>query len=201
MKVTRLEIEQQRAEITIDITNARLHVDMPKQSMEITSRSPEMTTHLESPEVLLDLTELKANTGLKTYAQLIKDAAAKANTSALQGIREIVNTAEYVSNIAAPGNKIGMIARDKMLRVTEPDMGRSRVPPGPVKMKGHPGKLEVDWSDHEFSIDWNGKCTPEIYVEPPCSVEVEISTRPYISITVKEEYIPAAAGRNVNTEV
>jgi hypothetical protein len=201
MKVARLEIEQQRAEITIDIVNARLHVEMPEQDMDITSKPAEMFTECEDPEVILDLTELKANTGLKTYDQLLSEAATKASGKALQSIKDIVNTAAFVGDVAIHGNKIGKMAREKMLRMIEPDMGRSPVPPGPVKMKGYPGKLEIDWSKHEFYIDWIGKTMPEIYVEPPCSVEVEISTKPYIRISVKEIYIPASSGRNVNTEV
>ncbi len=200
MKVMRLEIEQQRAQIDIDIQNARLHVNMPKQRMEINQERPEMTVNYENPDVELDMDAFKANIGLKNYDQLTAEAAANAKATAQQGVKEIVSRSNYIGDVTIPGNKVAAAAKDKMLEVKAPQMGRSPVPPG-IDMYGKPGTVEIEFSDYELSIDWVGENKPEIYVEPPSSVDVELSTQPDVKISVQEVYIPASSGRNLNTEV
>jgi hypothetical protein len=201
MKLMRLEIEQQRAQINIDIQQARIRVDMPERRIEINQTRPEMTTHFEQPDVELNMDALKANIGLQNYDVLTAQAAAAAHAKAQQGIREIVSRTDYVSDVTIPGNKVATLAKDQMLAYQDPDMGHSRVPPEAVEMEGKPGSLSIEWSDYDLSIDLVGENAPEIYLEPPSSVDVEISTRPDVKISVSEVYIPTAAGRNLNTEV
>jgi hypothetical protein len=200
MRVMRINIEQQRAQIDIDIQNARLQLKMPDRRMEIRHIQPEMAVASEAPEVRLDMDELKANTGLKNNDQLLAEAVQKAKAEARQGVRDIVNLSDFLGDVTVQGNKVAMAAKDQMLAYQNPDMGRSPVPPG-VEMDGKPGKLEIEWTDHDLSIDWTGDYMPEFYVEPPCSVNVEISRPPSVKISVEEVYIPASSGRNVNTEV
>jgi hypothetical protein len=197
----KINIEQQMAQIDIDIQQAKLHLEMPNRRMEINQKRPEMTVYREAPEVELDMSELKANTGRKTYDQLITEAAQNAKTEARQVVKDIVNESKYVGDVTIHGNKVAAAAKDKMLETPAPAMGHNPVPPGAVDMDGNPGKLEIEWSGYELSIDWTGECMPEVTVEPPCSVDVEISRPPSVRISVTEVYIPASSGRNVNTEV
>lgn len=201
MKLMRLEIEQQRAQLNIDIQQAQLRVEMPERRMEISQTRPEMTTHFEQPDVELNMDALKENTGLQNYDVLTAQAAAAAHAKAQQGIRAIVSQSEYLGDVTTPGNKVAALMKDQMLEFKDPDMGHSPVPPGAVEMKGKPGSLEIEWSDFELTIDWVGENKPEVYLEPPSSVDVEISTRPEVKISVSEVYIPTASGRNLNTEV
>jgi hypothetical protein len=104
-----------------------------------------------------------------------------------------------VGDVTIEGNKVAMAAKEQMLAYLDPDMGHKPVPPG-VGMDGRPGKLEIEWTEHDLSIDWSGDIMPEFYVEPPSSVNVEISRPPSLKISVEEVYIPASSGRKVNTE-
>ncbi len=200
MKVMRVEIEQQRAQIKIETQQAQLRVEMPDRRMEITQTRPEMTVHRNNPEIELDMDDFKANIGLKTYDQLIAEAAASARIEARQGTQEIVRTSKYIGDVTIHSNKVAEVSSDQMLEFSDPDMGHNPIPPGAVEMAGKPGTLEIEWSGFEVSIDWVGDSMPEIYVEPPCSVNVEISTQPFIKISASEVYIPASSGRNVNTK-
>ncbi len=197
----RLNIEQQRAEIDINIQHARLHINMPERRMKITHQKPEMTIKQEKAEVMLDMDALKANMGLETYHQLTAEAAESAKATVRRSIAETVSTADYISDVAVKGNKVASAARREMLEFNKPVMGHNPVPPGPVEMEGNPGGFEIEWSGYDVSIDWVGGTMPEVYVEPPCSVEVEISKEPRVSISVSEIYIPPSEGRNINTEV
>ena len=201
MRVMRLEIEQQRAQIDINIQPAQLHIEMPDRSMEINQKRPEMTARREQAGVELDMEEHKVNMGLKNYKQMTAAATADALASAQQGIREIVSTSKHLGDVTAHGNKVAAVVKDKMLEFSDPKMGHSPIPPGAVEMDGKPGTLEINWSDYDLSIDWSGECVPEISVEPQNSVDVELSTQPSVKMSASEVYIPASTGRNVNTEV
>lgn len=196
----RINIEQQTAQIDIDIQHARLRVKMPERRMEIRHTRPEMAVSSEAPEVRVDMDELKANAGLKTSGQLLAAAEQKAEAAARQGVREIVNLAGFLGDVTVEGNKVAMAAKERMLAYRNPAMGRSPVPPR-AEMDGKPGKLEIEWTGYDLLIEWTGDVMPEFYVEPPCSVNVEISRPPSLKITVEEVYIPPSSGRNVNTEV
>ena len=200
MKLVRLDIEQQRAQLDIDIVQARLHVEMPDRRMQIEQKPPEMTATSENPEVTLDMDSFKANIGLKTYEQLTAMAAVNAQSDATQGIKDIVNQAKSIGDVTSRGNEVGRWMKNQMLEAQDPEMGHSPVPPGALKMYGKPGMHEIEFSDYELSIDWVGANTPEIYVEPPSSVNVELSTQPELNITVSEVEIPASSGRHLNTE-
>ncbi|MGI5970204.1 MAG: DUF6470 family protein [Oscillospiraceae bacterium] len=199
MRVLRLNIEQQMAQIDVDIQNARLHLKTPERRLLIENKRPEMKAEYEKPSIELDMEEFKANLGLKSYSQLTAEAAQRAMADARRGIREIVNQSEYLSDVTKNGNKVGHLAKREMLEYKEPEMGHSLVP-ATVKMDGRPGKLEIEWTGYELSIDLVGDIMPEFYVEPPCSVNVEISTPPRVEISVTEVYIPPSSGRNVNKE-
>ncbi len=200
MKVVRLEIEQQRAEINVEIQRAQLHVEMPDRKMDIEQVSPEMEVRRENGEVRIDMDAFRSNLGLKSTGELTREAAARARAESLRGIRESVNTAAFVGDVTISGDKIGMAARDKLLEFKDPSPGRSPVPPS-TDMTGIPGETEIEWSRGDLSIEWEGAVMPEVYVEPPGSVEVSLSERASVSVTLVEESIPPASGRNVSVQI
>lgn len=200
MKITRLEIEQQRAEISIETQKAQLHVEMPDRRLKISSEVPQMTVHREDGSIELDMDEFKSNLGLKNYDVLTKDAVSKAYQESAQGIRDIVNNAAFVGDPSINGNKVAMAAKDKMLESVDISTGRSSVPPK-IEMEGNPGSLEINWTKGDVSIELEGKGQLDVYAEPPCSVEIELSQHPIVRVALVEESIPSAVGRSVSTKI
>ncbi len=200
MEIRKLDIETQRAEISIEIQNARIHVKIPDAEMQINREPPRMTIHRESGDVDIDMQEFKSNIGLKNFDELIAYAASKGYAAATEGTRETVNTAAYVGDVTIHGPKVANAAKSKMLEAPDPDPGRSPLPPY-VEMEGKSGSFEIEWTKGEVSIEWDIGGLAEVYVEPPCSVEIHLTQRPHVRVSLAEESIPPAAGRNVNTRV
>jgi len=195
-----LEIDQRMAKIGIEVQQAQLHVEMPDQSMEINWEPPKMTINHKSGDVDLNMDEFKSNLGLKNYDELIDDAASEAFTTAAEATKDIVNTAAFVGDVSIGGqNKVGEAAKNKMLEYIDTNTGRSSVPPN-ITMDGHPGSLEIEWTKGELSVDFEGGGMAEVYVEPPCSVEVQLAERPYVRVSLAEESIPPASGRKVSLQ-
>jgi hypothetical protein len=168
--------------------------------MTMEREPPEMNIRHDKGGVLLDSDEVRANLGLMNSKELTDAAASAAYQAAKQGISEMVATTAYVSDITIKGVKIGAAARNKMLAPIEPDPGHSAIPPK-VAMDGNPGSFDIDWNAGGVSIGWEGDGRPEIFVNPPCSVEINLTQRPSVRVSLAEESIPPPSGRNVSTRV
>lgn len=200
MEMPRLEIDQQMARISVDTVRARLNVRNHTRSMTMERKPQEMSIRHEMGKVSLDSGEVRANMGLKSSEELTNTAAAAAYDTAKQGISETVANTAYVSDVKIKGVKIGAAARNKMLQPIEPNPGYSTIPPK-VAMDGDPGSFNIDWTRGTVSVGWEGKWRPELFVDPHCSVEVQLSQRPSVRISLAEDSIPVLSGRNVSTRV
>lgn len=201
MKIARLEIEQQSAQLNIRVQNAQLHMEQPDRRMEIDQKLPDMAVTRSDGEVVLDLTAFKSNLGLKNFDELNREAAEQARTDALQAIRQTVNNAFFVGDPTKGPRRLAGRIRNEMLQPWRPAPKSDPVPDGDVGMDGVPGTLQIKWDTGDLNIEWNGDAFPDIYVEPPCSVEISLMQRPYVKISVVMDSIPSPAGRQVNTQV
>ncbi len=201
MKVRRVQIEQQRAQLKIDSQMASLSIDMPIRRMKVEQRSAEMSVETEPARVKLDMEDFKNKIGIKSIYKLIDESSAQAIAHASEAIKEISNDGYFVGALPSNGNPIAELNRMKMLKVEEPKLYNGNVPDGTIKMEGTPGDIQIDWSSHEVKIIWDEYQTPSITVEPKASVNVELSPKPSIEFTVVEQTIPKESGRIVDTEV
>jgi hypothetical protein len=201
MDTARLQIEQQRAQIQIDIQQAQLHVESEPRRMVVHREPPEMIVHREEGEVRLDMEDFKSRIGLKTYDEWNKDAAAEAHAKTLQSIREQVNEAAYVADVSLSGqNRIANLIKENMLEPKDPSLNIGPVP-AEIDMEGDPGKMKIEWSDSELSIEWEGGGPPQVYLDPPHSIDIYMEERPYVSVSVVRENGPKPSGRNIDTTV
>ena len=198
MQGVKLNIEQQRAQISIDIQNARIHVKVPQRQMQINHEPARMKITRSEGEVDIDLQAVKNNLGLKSYEERTRAAVQKAKANAQQSVRESVSDAAQISDVSK-GQSIGKLAKSKLIAFKNPKPGRSPVPP-PVEMDGKPGQMQIEWIKGGITIDWEGENLVEVYVEPPHSVNIELSQRSSIQISLIEETLPEILGRKVSAE-
>lgn len=198
MQGIKLNIEQQRAQISVEIQNAQIHVKVPQRRMQIKHEPAKMEIKRSEGKVNIDLQAVKSNLGLKTHEEMTRTAVQKAKAKAQQSVREIVNNAAQVAD-PAKGQSLGKIAKSKLMAFKNPKSGRSPVPP-PVGMDGKPGQMQIEWVKGGITIDWEGDNLVEVYVEPPHSVNIELSQRPSVQISLIEETLPEILGRKVSAE-
>ena len=198
MQGIKLNIEQQRAQISVEIQNAQLHVKVPHRKMHINHEPARMEITRSEGKVNIDLQAVKSNLGLKSYDEMTRAAAQRAKAKAQQGVRENVSNAAQIAD-PAKGQSLGKLAKSKMIALKNPKPGRSPVPP-PVGMEGQPGRMQVEWVKGGVTIDWEGDNLVEVYVEPPHSVNIQLTQRANIQISLIEETLPEVLGRNVSAE-
>lgn len=200
MKVQRIEIEQQLAQIRVDSQMASLSVEMRRRSMSLEQGNARMQVERSAPDIALDMQEFRDNIGLKSVFTLTRESVAKAQAQVSQSIKKFASNADFIGTLPQSGNPIAQVARQQMLEPSVFDSGRSQVPEGAIKMEGKPGDLQIDWSKQDLVINWDQFQTPVITVEPKASVNVEIAREPILEFTVVEEYIPKETGQTLDTE-
>jgi hypothetical protein len=130
------------------------------------------------------------------FDELSRDASAQAHADALEAIRDSVNVSNYMGDPAIQGvNKVGSLIKEDMLEPEDPAPDVSPVP-ARIDMDGEPGTMEIEWSDRELSIEWEGGGMPQVYVDPPYSVDGYMKEKPYVRISVSEESIPGPSGES-----
>lgn len=200
MKVQRLQIEQQMAQIRVESQMASLSIEMPKRTMTVEEQRAQMSVERQDPKIELDMEEFRDNVGLKSIQSLAEESAARAQAKAEQGIREIASEGDYIGTLPAVGNPIAQVSKNRMLESKAPAMNSGAVPDGAIDMEGEPGEFSINWSKHDLRIDWDEFETPVITVEPKASVDVQIVREPSIEFTVVELTIPPETGRTVDAE-
>jgi hypothetical protein len=202
MKIRRLQIEHQMAQIRIDSQMARISIETQVRGMRIEQQHAQMKVERGNPEIELDLTAFKENIGIKSISTIAQESAARAQSQAEQGIRETVQNGRFVATLPSSGNPIAQVARQKMLRVPASRMNSGAVPDGAVKMKGNPGELNINWTKNDLKIKWDEFQTPVITVEPkPPYVTVDLEKKPALEFTVVEQAYPPESGSTFDKEV
>ena len=200
MKVQRLVIEQQRAQI--DITNQRGQLQVESnyhREMQVDWQPAKLKTDTELGKVMLDSTNLRENTGLRDVFSLQRHSADIAQQKAQQAIEQIVQDGDFTAQQPNSGNLIGQLALDEMLTDTEPaTYGRSIVPEPAVKMTGVAGGCEIEWVPQQFEINWDQMQGPNITLEPPPSVDIRVVQDAQIECKVVEESIPPQPGKLID---
>ena len=200
MKIQKLHIEQQMARISVHSRMAAISIRAPRRKMKISYQDARMTAKSQPPGVKLDMRAFRNHNGIKDISAFLKENTAKAYAQAARGIRELVADGNYIGVLPGEGNRIGMLAKSRLLETREPEAGGGPVPYGPVKMEGYAGRLTVNWSKHDLKIEWDEFQVPQITVQPKASVHIDMVREPQIAVTVVEESIPPEKGGAIDAK-
>jgi hypothetical protein len=200
MKVQRLQIEQQMAQIHIASQRASLSIEMPKRTMRVERKRARMAVDRRNGKIELNMRKFRDNIGLKGILSLAAENAARAKAKAERGIREIVRTGDRIGTLPGGENPVASAIREKMLEPETVQSDWDIVPAGAVEMEGKPGALDINWLRHDLKIAWDEYQTPIITVEPKPAVYVEIVREPNVEYTVVELTIPAETGRSIDAK-
>jgi hypothetical protein len=202
--LSRIVVEQQFGAIGLNITPARVKIESPRLSMNITSDPPEMTIDRKPPTFEMDFGAYDGGAAESEF----EDLGIYDDVGARKGMGDdAVKTAEEIKSekrsggAVQKGNRIAAAARRKRILATRSDARQRRAQGGRPKVKWDPGYINVDWSRHRISIDWEGEYIPDITVDPPYSIEVYLRNEPYFRVTVEEGEAPYQAGSRVNQAV
>ena len=202
MKVDRLKIEQQFAQIQINSTMAGLSIETHRRGMRVEHQRARMSVERTPGSVKLDMKSYYRNIGLESAAEYTDNNVRQAYSDAQQGIQRIVSEGNQIGTLPGNGKQIAQVASNRMIQntLTNNQSGGS-VPAGAIKMEGDPGSLNINWQRYDMRISWDPFESPSITVEPKPSVRIEMLQEPKVEISVVEDYIELETGKNIDTEI
>jgi len=187
MAIQRIRIDQQRAEIGVRTTPAKLNIKMPRGQVNIDNQTPEMRVDKQMPRFKVDRQKLNSEIGLSGPLTLAKDFRNKGKQTALRAAGAAKNDGNFLANYKIPGDKVPRLAKNKeMERLGTKDFNVGLMPSSPPELSWDKGFMRINWSNHSVVIDYSGDYKPDISVDQMYSVEVFLRTKPYIRVMVEE---------------
>lgn len=173
-----LKINTIRPQIQINITKGQIGIRQPKGEQSIHTTMPKVKIESEKPKVIIDQYQCFAESGLKNYLDLTKEAARLGYQKVLEGITRIVedgNRMAQIENGMPPA--IPELAEKNAWE--ELDYNIDVIPKSRPKIDVK-GSLKIDWELGKANIDY--KINKPIINFQRGKVEVYLKQKPSIDI-------------------
>lgn len=184
--IPRISIEQQMAAIGVNTTPAQLSITSPRPQMKVNNTPPEMDFTQETPEFTVNWKQVRNESGLKNPNALTLSLRDSAKIQVTEYISGQVASGDYLGRVETPGNRVANEARGKNMETAQKDINLGTMPQSLPQVSWDPGEIDINWTNHQFKIQWEGEYMPEVKLEPPYSVEIFLRDKPYIRISVEE---------------
>jgi len=112
--------------------------------------------------------------------------SSKGKRAALRAAATYASEGDYIANKNIPGDKsIPRMVANKMRRYFQkPNTNIGLMPSSPPSLDWTKGHIEVNASRHNIAVDWNGKNMADISVDANYPVEVSLSRRHNVSVSM-----------------
>ena len=191
MGIQQIRIDQQRAEIGVRTTPAKLSITMPRGQVNINNERTQMQIDKKMPTFKVNKQKQNNESGLKGPLELAKTFRNDGRQTALRAAGAAKNDGNYLANHKIKGDKVPSLAKNKaMENLRVPDINVGLMPQSLPDITWDKGYVRVDWSDHSVIIDYSGDYKPDISVDQKYSVEVFLRTKPYFRVMVEEAVSP-----------
>jgi hypothetical protein len=201
--ISKISIEQQRAEIGLHSIPAQMNIHQPRMRMKIHSELPQMEIDRKDPSFKVNRKRINTESGLKPPDELTKTFRDRGRAGALRGARTAKNDGNFLGDLRQPGDRVGRLARNKTMSaiLAKRDYNIGLMPASPPEVDWDRGHMRINWSKHSIVIDWDGEFMPQVTIDPKYSVEIFLRTEPYFRITVEEVMDAAKTGKYVDRAV
>ena len=198
-----LVIDQQLAEIGVNIMPAKMRISIPQMHMKITTEASQLEIDSKSPSFRVNRKKINNESGLKSPTEFTKGFRNEGISSALRGTKAAGQEGDFVGDARIRGNKFAKIARNKALThaMRKKQLDLALMPKSSPEFAWDKGYMRINWSKHSIVIDWDGEYMPRLTVDPKYSVEVYLRKEPHFRVRVKDMVDPNSPGRIVDREI
>lgn len=169
--------------LEIKTTPAKVEIRRRNLRVRVSSAMPRMTINKQDPSFRMDAEALRAATGRPTGITQARQFSSESQQDGLEAIGEIAEAGDML--LRPDQYDIADVAGMRVAK-DQPEVNLGLVPDTRPQLEWTEGYFEVEWSEPETQIDWEGQVMPDIEVTPH---SVEINVR-YV---VKERPVPVPA--------
>jgi len=191
MKMHRIDIEKQPAQIGVRTTHAKLKVDTQRPpQMKVSADMPEMKQERKQPAFSVDWQRVRAESGLAGPGVLSRQSAVEAQQQVLDFTGQSAQDGNYVSRADIGGNRVAELEKQRNFEPMK-EVNLGSIPKNLPDVTWEPGFININWSNTQMRVEWDSEYMPTFSVEP-YTVEIFLREKPYIKITVVEEAMTEA---------
>ena len=201
--IQKLRIEQQLAEIGLNVTPAKMQIEIPRMKMKIKSEIPRMQIERKAPSFKVNRRKINNESGLKAPLEFSREYRDKGLSDVLKGAKTAGEDGDFLGDARIRGDRISKLARNKAMAsaMKKKKLELELMPQSSPEVEWDKGYMRINWSKHSIVIDWDGEYMPQLTIDPKYSIEIFLRTEPYFKVTVEEMVNPNSPGRYVDQAI
>ena len=201
--IHRILIDQQLAELGVNVTPAKMRINTPRMQMRIRSEIPQMEIERQAPRFRVNRKKINSESGLKSPMDFTHAFRDEGRAAALRGAGTAKDDGNFLGEIRRRGDKVGQLARSKAMSAVmrKQQINIGLMPKSSPEVEWDEGYLQINWSKHSLVIDWDGEFMPQLTIDPKYSLEIYLRTEPYFRIVIEEVTDPNMPGRLVDQAI
>jgi len=200
MTIPRIRIDQQTAQIGVRGGPASLQISQPNGQIDIQQSTPVLSIDTQIPTFRGNRKRVNNESGLMDSLTLAKDFRNKGRSAALRAASDYKNDGNFIANPNIPGDRaIPMMAANRMRRFFQKqDYNIGLMPSSIPSLDWDRGYVNINFSRHNISINrTGGAVSPQISANINFPVDVSLTRRPYVNVSVEQVTIGRYVDRTV----
>jgi len=201
--IQKIKIDQQLAEIGLQITPAHMSINRPRLKMKITTEPSRMEIESQSPSFKVNRKKINSESGLKSPIEMVSSYKNAGRAAALKAMKTSGKEGDFLGNTRIRGDRIAKLSRSKAMKsaTKKKQIDLQLMPKSSPEVEWDKGYMRINWSKHSVVIDWDGEYMPQVTVDPKYSVEVYMRTEPYFRVMIEGPDDPGMPGKYVDRAI
>ena len=195
-----LEITTSRPRLEITSTKAQFNISHKTRQFKSRRVPPQMKVDKQAPSFKVDWGRVWAESGRRSPERLKQHLNQMSKQNVARAIQNFVSNGNYMAQlqnyVGTKKNPIGEIAWQEM-RNELPEINVAMMPESRPEITWDPGYMKIEWTTGELQIEWDKDFKPDVTITPH-SVEIKLSGRSEVKISVKEDRVSQTNGKKVN---
>lgn len=189
-QLMRININEQRAQIGLNITRSNLNINSPRAQVQIQQRTTQLQVNTELPTFSQNSERLRDEIGLSTSLRFARNFAAEGRRTAMQGIGRRARDGDTMARHQVRGSDpIPAIARSaSMARLGPVDFNIGLMPRSIPELHWQDGRIDINFTRHSIQINSGRANLARISLSPGHAVSAYLQRRPHIDITAVPLY-------------
>lgn len=193
-----LKIQSVPISMKFHVENARLELEQPRATLDITRDRRGLTIESEPIRLKLDTFDARSSAGMKSVRTAIEEAASRGQQLGYEAIGRIADDGNFLMDIHLKQNTVGALAAKNMDLNLDTMIGF--IPSQGPDMSWSGPDLQMKYEMDKLTFDWRVNGPNVTFV--PGNIEVEILEHAKVIIEYIGEpiYVPASASPTFEAE-
>ncbi|MCL2221136.1 MAG: DUF6470 family protein [Oscillospiraceae bacterium] len=186
----RININEQRAQVGLNITRSNLNINSPTPAIQINSQRSQLNINSEQPTFTAHKEAVRREMGILTSGQFASEFANAGRQAALQGTARRANDGDLLARFQVQGRDgVPTLARNaSMARLGPREVNIGLMPRSLIQMTWNVNQIDVNFSGHSLTVNASLENQAQISLHPHHAVSAYFAIPPHMDITAVPLY-------------